>query len=180
MGSPKPLLPWRETTLLGYALGELRSVPVEQIVVVLGLAHAEIRLAVPALGAATVVLNLDEQSERSGSIRIGSAAISPAATAVVVQSVDQPCAMEILRALLTAEGAIAIPTFEGRRGHPLVVSGRLLPELREVDEATQGLRAVVRRHAAEIVEVPVADASVTWNLNDPETYTAARAVYRSI
>jgi molybdenum cofactor cytidylyltransferase len=173
MGRPKPLLPWRGTTLLGYALQQLSLTGIDRVVVVLGLAHAEVRAAVPSLSAATVVLNLNEASERSGSIRLGAQAVSDSVDAVVVQSVDQPCSAAVLRLLLAANADVAIPTYAARRGHPVVFHGRLLPELRQVEEATQGLRAVVRRHQPAIVEVPVDDPAVIWNLNDPQTYAAA-------
>ena len=77
---------------------------------------------------------------------------------MLIQSVDQPCPSRILQALFEAiesrQADVAIPTFEGRRGHPACFAGRLLPELRAVSEETQGLRSVVRG-AARVLEVPV-------------------------
>jgi molybdenum cofactor cytidylyltransferase len=98
---------------------------------------------------------------------------------VLVQSVDQPCPPEVLEQLFGAiergAGDIAIPTFEARRGHPVCFAGQLLTELRELSEASEGLRAVVRGHAAAVVEVPVSTEAVRWNLNDPAAYAAALA-----
>jgi molybdenum cofactor cytidylyltransferase len=94
-----------------------------------------------------------------------------------VQSVDQPCPAEVLEALYTAveRGAdVAQPTFGGRRGHPVCVAASALAELREVEEATQGLRAVVLRHIDKLAEVPVTSDAVLLNLNDPAAYAAAR------
>lgn len=173
MGTHKALLVWHGTTLLAYALGELRLAGAEQLVVVLGLKHARIEAAVPDLAGATVALNLDEASERSGSIRIGAAAVSDAATAIIVQSVDQPCSADLLRQLYAARAEIAVPSRDGRRGHPVCFSGRLLHELRTVSEVDQGLRAVVRRHP--VLEVPVTSDTVFWNLNDPQAYAEALA-----
>jgi CTP:molybdopterin cytidylyltransferase MocA len=107
-------------------------------------------------------------------------------TGVLVQSVDQPAPTSVLDALFTrleaalgdapsTPPAVIVPVYGSRRGHPILLAGHLVPELRAVDEATAGLRAVVQRHAAEVVEVPVDNASVTWNLNDPAAYAAARA-----
>ena len=70
---------------------------------------------------------------------------------------------------------MSIPTFGGRRGHPISFNGRLLPELRRVTEEEEGLRSIVRRHAEHVVEVPVDSEVVVWNLNDPAAYAAARA-----
>jgi molybdenum cofactor cytidylyltransferase len=100
-------------------------------------------------------------------------AIDDSVERVIVQSVDQPCDAELLRTLLEAEGEIVVPAQNGLRGHPVCFSGRLLGELRAVSEETEGLRAVVRRHA--VTEVEVASDAVFWNLNTPEAYQAAVA-----
>jgi molybdenum cofactor cytidylyltransferase len=181
MGQPKALLEWRGTTLLGSCVAELRRASVHDLVVVLGPSSDAVRNALPATDPPRVAYNLDVASGRSSSIRIGASAIadSPAPEAVLVQSVDQPCPTEVLEQLFDAiergAGGIAIPTFEGRRGHPVCFAGHLLPQLRELSEASEGLRAVVRAHAAAVVEVPVATEAVRWNLNDPEAYAAALA-----
>jgi molybdenum cofactor cytidylyltransferase len=179
MGSPKALLPWDGTTLLGYAVSQLRAAGASSIVVVLG-AHAErVRLALPAIPALVVALNTHYAGGRSSSIRVGAEALPPNAAAVLVQSVDQPCPASVIellyRAVETAGANVAVPVFGGRSGHPVCVSGRLVPELATVREEDQGLRAVVRRHADATVEVPAPTASILLNLNDPAAYAAAYA-----
>jgi molybdenum cofactor cytidylyltransferase len=177
MGQPKPLLAWHGGTLLGSCLRELRAARVERIVVVLGLLHEQVRAAVPEVESTTVVLNLDEASERSGSIRLAADALDAHVDAVLVQSVDQPCAGEVVVTLFETQerehADVVVPTYGGRRGHPICLSGTLVPALRQVDEASEGLRAVVRQH--QVLEVPVDSESVTWNLNDPDAYAAALA-----
>ena len=172
MGAPKALLPWADSTLLGYALEQLALAGVTSPVVVLGLGHEEIAAHVPRLAQAVVALNLDEASGRSGSIRIGAAAVVDGATGVIVQSVDQPCSADVLMALYEANAEVAAPTFEGRRGHPVCFSSALLAELRAVTEAELGLRAVVKRHLVR--DVAVTSPAVLLNLNDPESYSSAR------
>jgi CTP:molybdopterin cytidylyltransferase MocA len=167
MGTPKSLLRWRGTTLLGYAVSQAREAGAEEVIAVVGSPTTQ-QLA------ATIVVNPDPATGRSASIRLGAAALREAAAAVVVQSVDQPVVAAALRALFEAveHGAeIAQPVYRGHRGHPVCVSGALVGELKEVDERTQGLRAVVRAHT--VTEVEVDDESVTWNLNDPAAYAAA-------
>ena len=172
MGSPKALLPWGDTTLVGYAVRQLALADVASVIIVLGVAHDEVVAREERLVNATVVLNLDEASGRSASIRIGASALPDGVSRVLVQSVDQPVPAEVLRALLRAKGDVVVPTFEGRRGHPVCFDGALLNELRAVTEAEHGLRAVVRRQ--KVVEVPVDEPAVLWNLNDPESYASAR------
>jgi molybdenum cofactor cytidylyltransferase len=175
MGTPKALLAWQGTTLLQFALAQARATGVDEIVVVLGPATRHLD---GSLGNARVALNPDPATGRSTSIRTGTEMLSADVAAVIIQSVDQPCSAEVLDALFSATvgGAdVAVPTYRGRRGHPICLSGRLLPELRTITEAEEGLRSVVRRHAHGLVEVPVESESVLWNLNDPAAYAAAQA-----
>lgn len=165
MGTPKALLAWGGTTLLDHAVRQARASGIDRLVVVLGPATRDL-----VLSDVRTVYNPEPASGRSASIRIGSAALADDAHAVLVQSVDQPVPAEVLAALFEAveRGAlVAVPTFEGRRGHPICVAGPLLAELRGVSEQDEGLRSVVRRHAAAIVEVVVESEAVLWNLNDP-------------
>jgi molybdenum cofactor cytidylyltransferase len=75
--------------------------------------------------------------------------------------------------------AIVTPVFEGKRGHPVVFPAALFSELREVREATKGMRAVMERHANEILEVEFDSPVVILDMNRPEEYEAARATYFS-
>jgi CTP:molybdopterin cytidylyltransferase MocA len=170
MGSPKALLQWRGSTLIEHAIQTARVAGADQIVVVVGPATRHVRLD------ATTVFNPTPESGRSASIRLGAETISGTPAGILVQSVDQPVEAEVVTALFQAiegEAEVAVPTYQARRGHPVCVAGQLLGELREVSEASAGLRAVVRRHV--VTEVQVATESVVWNLNDPGAYAAARA-----
>ena len=171
MGQPKALLPWRGSTLVEYAVQQARLAGAEHVVVVLGPATRDLHLD------ATLTFNPSPESGRSTSIRLGAERLPDAVGAILMQSVDQPVEADVIAALFNAvEGgaAVAVPSFGGRRGHPVCFSGSLLGELRTLREDDQGLRAVVRRQPP--TEVPVTSESVVWNLNDPAAYAAARAV----
>lgn len=174
MGTPKALLPWGGSTLLDYALEQAQAAGAEQIVVVFGPATRNLRLRVPT------VFNPQPETGRSTSIRLAAAAVQDDTQPILIQSVDQPVPARVLSQLveaLTRDALIdiVVPIYQGRRGHPVLLAGALLPELRAVTEEDQGLRAVVKRHAGRVAEVTVSDESVVWNLNDPAAYAAARA-----
>jgi molybdenum cofactor cytidylyltransferase len=63
--------------------------------------------------------------------------------------------------------AIVLPTYNGRRGHPVIFSTALFSELLAAP-AEQGARSVVWAHAADVLEVPTDEEGVVLNLNDPE------------
>jgi CTP:molybdopterin cytidylyltransferase MocA len=170
MGTPKALLQWRGSTLVEHAVDQARAAGAEQIVVVLGPATRHIQIN------AAAVINPVPETGRSASIRLGAEAIDDAPAAILIQSVDQPVEVEVLLALYRAvedNAEVAVPSYRGRRGHPVCIKGQFLQELREVSEVDEGLRALVRRHV--MTEVPVESESITWNLNDPASYASAQA-----
>ena len=174
MGSPKPLLRWQGATLIEYQIAQLRQAGVDDVIAVLGHRSQDVLPLVTAAGARGVVNKIYREG-RASSLRAGATAAEGAET-IVVLSVDQPRPAAVTRRLLAQhKSSITLPSFGGRRGHPVVLDGALLPELREVDEATQGLRAVLARHATEVREVPFDSAAVLLDLNTPEDYQRATA-----
>jgi molybdenum cofactor cytidylyltransferase len=65
--------------------------------------------------------------------------------------------------------SIAEPVFHGKRGHPLAIAPRLIPEIETLD-LDVGLRQLRNRHEAELLEVPVEDAGVVQDVDTPEEY----------
>jgi len=172
MDSPKPLLAWQGATLIEYQIAQLREAGVSDVIAVLGHRSADVLPLVSAAGARGV-FNERYREGRASSLRAGAAAVEGAQT-VVVLSVDQPRPASVTRRLLGAHASgITVPSHAGRHGHPVILDAALLPELREADEATQGLRAVLARHAAEVHEVPFDSAAVLLDLNTPEAYERA-------
>ena len=179
MGRPKPLLPWDGRTLVEFQVAQLQEAGVGHIIVVTG-HEAEAVAAVLHGSGARIVFNAAYEEGRAGSVRAGALAVPPDHT-IVVLNVDQPRPAAITRELLAAHAAggaaITVPVFAGRCGHPVVFATPLLPELRAVDEATQGLRAVRRAYAADLHEHPVADPRVLLDVNTPEAYLEARRAF---
>jgi CTP:molybdopterin cytidylyltransferase MocA len=61
----------------------------------------------------------------------------------------------------------------------VLLDGGLLPELCEVDEATQGLRAIVQRHAAQAIAVAIDNEALDYDMNTPGDYEAALSAFES-
>jgi molybdenum cofactor cytidylyltransferase len=197
MGAPKALLTWRGRTLLEHQLDVLCRSRVAECIVVLGRDADRLAPLVSARpcapGRARVVRNPRPDLGRASSVRIGLEALASPAEALLFASVDQPLTLPLVESLVaTAEGlwrgatvgaadpdgaaAILIPTFEGRRGHPILIHGALLPELLAVGEATEGLRGVIRRRPDRVRELPWSSAEVLLDLNTPEDAQRAGAV----
>jgi CTP:molybdopterin cytidylyltransferase MocA len=176
MGRLKALLPWRGTTLLEYALAELGSARVDAVVVVLGHAADELRPLVERAGA-RAVLNPRYREGRATSIAAGVAALPPGTGHLLVASVDQPRPRRVVDDLIAAHVSAGAPisraVHRGRHGHPTIFASALLDELRRVDEATEGMKSVLRAHADAIQDVEIDDPDVLLNLNTPDEYRDA-------
>ena len=176
MGRVKALLPWRGTTLLEYALRELAASRVDARLVVLG--HAADQLTpVVAQAGARALLNPRYGDGRATSIAAGVAALPPETAHVLIASVDQPRPRAVLDALIAAHlaagASISRAVHRQRHGHPTIFAAALLDELAHVDEASEGMKSVLRRHADAILDVEIGDPAVLLNLNTPEEYAAA-------
>lgn len=172
--TPKPLLEWRGAALIEYQIAQLREAGVGDVIAVLGHRAEDVLPFVTGAGARGVV-NESYREGRASSLRAGAAAAEGAET-IVVLSVDQPRPAAVTRRLLAEHASgITVPTHGGHRGHPVVLDGALLPELREAGEATRGLRGVIARHATEVHEVPFEAPDVLLDINTPEDYEAAIA-----
>ncbi len=182
MGQPKALLPFpgRTTreglpcTWLEHLLAVVRHPQIGVQRVVLGANADEIRRRVP-LDPESVVINHEWQRGQLSSIQVALGSLPVGATdGLLLCPVDHPMiTAELVDALITAfyrSGKwIVIPTYHGRRGHPVIFSSQLYGALLTAPQEL-GARAVVREHADQVLEVPTDQEGVVLNVNDPEAY----------
>ena len=172
MGRPKQLLPIDGTTMIEAVTTRVRP-HVDHLVVVLG--HAAEKVA-PLLRPLGVRLALNEHVDRGmlGSVKCGLRAAGPRWQGYLFCLGDQPGLTDaVVQAVLTSaassEKGIVIPTFSGRRGHPVYLSRRYYDEILELDE-TSGLNAVTGSRPADTLEVPVAEPAVVEDVDTPADY----------
>ncbi len=172
MGRPKALLPYREGTFLEHLIEVTRHPHIGVTRVVLG-AGAEVIRSIAKLDASVVVLNPEWEHGQLSSICAGLRGLEGIELdGMVLCPVDHPLVSarlvgELVERFYEAKKAIVLPTYKGRRGHPVIFSTALFSELLAAP-AEQGARAVVWAHAADILEVPTDEEGVVLNLNDPD------------
>ncbi|MDB5864947.1 MAG: molybdopterin-guanine dinucleotide biosynthesis protein MobA [Betaproteobacteria bacterium] len=76
----------------------------------------------------------------------------------------KPATIEAVAGALAAGAAIAAPTYRGERGHPVGFGARLRDELMQLSGDT-GAKAVLQRHAGEIVLVECDDPGVVLDID---------------
>ena len=134
LGQPKQLLPFGNTTLLGWVVAQAESAPgLDEVVVVLGRAADKIRERVD-FGGAKVVENPVFGEGCASSYRAGIAALSPESEAMMIILGDQPGVKpEIIDRLSDqwrqGDGKIALCSYRGRRGHPMIFAKALFDQL---------------------------------------------------
>ena len=178
MGQLKALLPWRGRTLLEHQTAALLEGGAERVVVVLGHQADELRPLLEGRNGVSFTLNPDYRQGKTTSIKAGLSALDTGVVEdIILLNVDQPrSAGDVAHVLNTHRShdcAVTVPEHNGKGGHPIVLSAELLPELREIDEGSQGIKAVVRRHPHSVNRVPLDNPEILLDLNTPEQYRAA-------
>jgi CTP:molybdopterin cytidylyltransferase MocA len=122
------------------------------VVVVLGAAAAEVRQQADLSGCA-VAVNPDWETGMGSSLRAGLAAVPPSCKAAVILLVDQPFVTpEAVRAVIDSGAEVAAATYQGRRGHPVLIAARHWPEVAASALGDRGARDFLARHG--VLSVP--------------------------
>lgn len=176
MGNPKALLDFRGRPFVVAVLEALEALDFKHRVVVLGPDAPRVR-PVLAPHAALVVENHDPDSGPIGSLRAALVALEPVRpTALLAWPVDIPhVRIGTIERLQEAHertgGPAVVPTFGGRRGHPVIWDASVFQELATSPAATrEGARAVLRRLGEHVVAVAVDDPAVLDDIDTPQDY----------
>jgi molybdenum cofactor cytidylyltransferase len=173
MGGPKALLRLGDRSFLAHVAARLSRPGVAGVLAVLGHQAARVR-AESGLPEDVQVVENDRYPEGMlSSVLCGLLAAERAgAEAVLLHPVDHPLVAtatvdRVIRAL--EEGArIAVPSWEGRRGHPGGFAAAAFSALRAADPRT-GARAVLAAHLDWLVHVE-GDAGCVRGIDTPDDY----------
>lgn len=169
-GMPKALVRHGGSLLVERAFSTLREGGCDPVVVVLGAAADEVRTRAELPGS-VIVVNPDWASGMGSSLRVGLDALAATtATAVVVLLVDTPgvtSAAVARLAALAAPDALAVATYQGERGHPVLLGRSHWAGAAALAVGDVGARAYLRRHPVQ--EVPCDDIADGTDLDQPPT-----------
>ena len=186
MGTQKLLLPFGDTTVVGAVRTTAQASRAGRLLVVLGADSAAIRGKLEPSGKTGAsakagrireiefVVNADYHLGMLSSIQAGFVALPTDAEAAVVMLGDQPFLAsrvidEVIGAYEDGGRGIVIPTFGGRRGHPVLIDLKYRDKVLALDPA-EGLRGLMRAHPEDILEIDVGDANILRDLDTPEDY----------
>lgn len=175
MGSPKALVPLRGLTFAEHLLTATRHPRVGLTRIVLGAGAADIRSRLRA-EVAEIVVNQEWEKGPLSSIQAGLRSLEGTEVeGALICPVDHPLVTQhlvssMIEAFDATNCAIILPTYHGRRGHPVLFRSTLFSELTAAPMDT-GARAVVRAHANDIASVPTEEEGVILNLDEPAALT---------
>ena len=169
MGSPKALLDFRGETFLDRLIGVFSQF-CAPVVVVVGHDAARIRTGVKNSARVVFTENTDYQLGQFSSMQCGLRAIPESIDGVLFTLVDHPAVRpSTVQALLDDPGLLAIPSFQGRRGHPIYLHRNLISEFLALPADSQA-KLVVNRHLADIRYAEVDDPGILSDIDDPAAY----------
>jgi molybdenum cofactor cytidylyltransferase len=173
MGETKALVSVQGLTFVEHLFAATRLVRVGITRIILG-AHAAEISAKLKFDPAMIVVNPDWPRGQLSSVHAAIRSL-PADTTdgIILCPVDHPLVSQHLISELIAQfdssrKAIALPTYRGKRGHPVIFRATLYDELLAASPGV-GARQVVWAHSQEVQEVPTEEEGVVLNLNDPES-----------
>jgi len=174
MGGGKLLLPIGDATVVERAAKSLIDVPVADLIVVVGTYGLAIKRQLSEFPV-RFVLNPDPSSEMAESIRCGLKIVDPASVeAFLVLPADMPLVLpETIRllvdSLLASDKLIAVPVFQGRRGHPVIFRSNLYETVLNF-RSPQGIRPLVHGDPSKVLLVEVDDEGVIADLDNWDDY----------
>jgi nicotine blue oxidoreductase len=173
---PKPLVPLHGRPLAAYAVDAARASGLAPVVVVVSDPGVE-----PALGAPSgvrFVRNAEPERGISSSLHTALRALDADASVdgVVVGLADQPLvgadAYRRVAGAYDAGARLAVATYGGERGNPVLVAREHWPEALAL-RGDEGARVLLRRHGA--VEVPCDGTGEPADVDTPDALAAVAA-----
>ena len=178
-GGRSALLPWgKGRTIIAHIAEQFIRSRMDPICAVTGFCASDVKAAVEPLGIKTVHNRRHKTGGTLSSLQAGLRAMPDHAAAALVALGDQPriqpkVIYQILSAYAGGAGDLLIPSYQMRRGHPILIGRRYWPEILKLPQ-TGSLRDIIHAHDDRIRNVIVDTDSVLHDVNTPEDYRQER------
>lgn len=173
----KLLLPVGETTLVERMAHTVRQSKADEVLVVLGHEADRVRAALAGHDV-TFVINDRYREGMTTSIQAGVRAASPEAAGFLICLSDLPLIEpEELNRLLAAfeqaarddQRSIVVPTFEGRRGNPVLFAASYKPDLLR-HQGLRGCKEIVEQNPRHVLDVAMTTDHVLRDVDTMDAY----------
>ena len=173
MGTPKALLNAGGRTFIERVIHAHRVGGCKRVLVVLPTLDGSVASKAMAAGA-QIVQNPSPEEGPIGSLRASLRVLDHNVEGISFCPVDQPLIREdtvgtLIETFRQSRAPLVVPTFNGKRGHPVLFGKILFGELL-TDALPEGARTVVHRHLDDTVSVPVDDEGTIIDIDDMSAY----------
>lgn len=180
MGLFKPLLTIGGQTLLERAVSLFASCGIDDIRVVVGHCREQVGPVLKQAGIPAIVNTIDH-CDMFSSVRLAIEHMGPDIGALILLPVDIPLVRPwTVQCLLDQHSrnpaSILIPSFQGKKGHPVVIPARYFDPIRKWN-GENGLRGALKPFANKTLALPVPDANILFDMDTPADYAHAKKTW---
>jgi molybdenum cofactor cytidylyltransferase len=179
MGTSKMKLPWvGERSILQHVIDQLIKSRIDHITVVTGHEAREMRNHIKYMGVEDVFNKDYKTGEMLSSIKTGLSAMPANIAAALIVLGDQPriqpkTIYQVMSAYAEGENDLIVPSFQMKRGHPVLIGRRYWNEILNLSE-DGSLRDVMNAHASRIHYVNIDNDSILRDVDTPQDYREER------
>lgn len=176
MGAPKQLLPFGESTIVETVVDNMIAAKFNEVIVVVGHRAAEIEKQLGTRPLKTV-FNPDYREGMLTSAQIGIRACEES-DAFGLMLVDQPFITpnlinQVIEAYQQTEKGIAVPSYNYKRGHPVIFNQKYASDILALETESDGVRTLLKKYSDDIHYVTVDTDRVLRDIDYREDYERA-------
>jgi molybdenum cofactor cytidylyltransferase len=174
MGRPKALLRVDGQTFIERIVAALQASRVGKVLLILGHNADAIKAEIRHLPVNVVVNEDYARGQLSSLVTAIQALQREKVDGILVHLVDHPfldsgLVNRMIDRFYESKKLIVLPCYKGQRGHPVLFSSELFPELLSAP-LDRGAKGVVRAHRGDTLEVETEDEGVILDIDTPEEY----------
>lgn len=170
MGAFKPLLEIDGVSMVRRVVQLMQGAGAHPVVVVTGHRRRELEEHLQGAGVELVYKPDYASTQQFDSLRLALARLEGRCGRLLISPADIPLVQpETVETLLCTPGEFVRPVCWGRGGHPVLLSGNLIPALLRYD-GPDGLRGVIRQSGCVVQNVTVEDVGILMDNDTPEDF----------
>ncbi|MEA3313807.1 MAG: nucleotidyltransferase family protein [Caldisericota bacterium] len=183
MGKLKPLLSIGEKTVVEAVLNEYHASSLSEVVLVLGYRADDVKKTINekiSSNKLKVVVNKGFKKEMFSSIQTGLLEIKDAEGILIGLGDQVLITCDIINELTESyvKGKVLIPTFQRRKGHPVIIPYTMRNEILAMDAEKTTLKDVLSRHRDIINFLEMKSDKVLIDMDTKEEYERIKAIWK--
>ncbi len=183
MGKLKPLLPIGDETVVETVLKEYLASSLVEVALVLGCRADDVKKTIDekiSSNKLKVVVNEDFKKEMLSSIQVGLAEIKDTEGILIGLGDQVLITCDIINELTEnyIKGKVLIPTFQGRKGHPIIIPYTMRNEILAMDAEKTTLKDVLGRHSDTINFLEMKSDRVLIDMDTKEEYERIKDIWK--